>query len=64
MSVKRGNDRERQRHRIEDKIIEQIDRISEQNPPYPEHGPLRIPIIDLLVYNATTSNRPIKACGV
>jgi len=62
MTGKKGNDRERERHRIEDKIIAGIDKERGEACSWPEPGPLRVPIIDLLVWKATIHNRPIKAC--
>lgn len=58
MGKKLGNDRERQRHRVEDAIIGRID-----NPKpsfFRNHGPLKVAIIDLIAYRCLMLDRPIK----
>jgi len=61
----KGNDRERQRNRIEDKIIEQLDRCKPVWGPCVAYVtmPLTVKIIDLLAYKAARFGMVIKAAS-
>lgn len=58
MSTKHGNDREKQRQRIEDWIIRKIDEEPGRTLDYREHGPLRISILELICFKAATTGLP------
>jgi|GEM_PF-3300622 len=58
----KANDRERQRQRIEDEIIDAIDSQRRIKSPIISQPDLRVPIIDLIVYRAIVLGMPVK-CG-
>jgi hypothetical protein len=58
MGAKQGNDRERQRQRIEDRIIRRIDANPGGAGWWVHHGPLRLCILDLLCYRARVTGLP------
>ena len=53
----KGNNREIQRQKIEDSYIEQI---GSEKQSYEPHGPLKVPIFELLLYKATMLNIPLR----
>jgi hypothetical protein len=64
----RGNNRQIQKYRIEDKAIRRIDDFPVSKSrriknPQPTHIGLRVPIIELLAYKAASTGRSISGFG-
>lgn len=58
MTTKYGNDREWQRQRLEDRLIRRIDEQPADPCVYREHGPLRVSILDLIIFRAALTGLP------
>jgi len=55
-----GNNREAERHRVEDKIINMIDLPRKIKNPRPVDIQLRVPIMELITYRAARSGKAIQ----
>ena len=56
-----ANNREAQRHKIEDKIIAKVDRSRPVKCQRPRDILLRVPIIELITYRAAVNGKAIQA---
>ena len=59
-----GNNREAERHRIENEIIDMIDSRRQVKDPQPITIHLRVPIMELIAYRAAESRQAIQIPGI